>query len=813
MKAVYFFINKQMKTLQGLMHLPVLPQCKEEDQIVCHYMQVINDLDDKVSDNIKKAIIIEGTDKLKKYNQEWTSKDLQRLISSKLPNKSKLIPIPKISSVYLNEYIETRGIVVHKKDHYFILQETSNDIETRNITSFNIHCYFKDIEQIQEESYIAVFGYPRYSIRKGAKVNTLYIEAINIKPITKEKAILDNERTIDTFFTEENLKMETDTSDELISTLKAHANEEGFNLVIAKKESTRASLLCYMHCKRQKTIELNTDCKFFINLTKIKKNGIIPRFVWHVSTFSLDHNHTNDPFTFIHKTLSPGEKKLIISMLQNGVGSTQIAKIFLDSTHKFLSSAQISLIGKTERRNLREDVAQSEELKEYMKSNNGIFYYPPSNRITEKIEERTMMATFTQQEFDNLKKYGDFVSIDPTFCEMSSNWSIIPLTVIGCECNIKCAGLVFACSTASETFHWILKLLVQELPCKDKIETICSDDDVGLECAFMTAKMCSLGSEVNSKIAKLNRVICFWHKIQNFIKFIKTLHLPEDEEERFIHLFRVMGMTRDEKLSRQYRDELNENDAIRTYIEANIDEKLEMSAKSLINYFTCGYNTSSISESINNRLKRTLPKRPLTLKEIREHLTFMENNSMYNKRYYKTRKERKVKSSDVVNIMSKFNISEPIANEIIGSFEKAERLGCIIHDDDLATITDNKYDNTADIQYTEEYLIFENNCSCHKQESKGIPCSHLIKYLQETGQDVLEIIQVADRWKLDYIQYFDTPTIPTNPVVEHEETDFHPSNEKERFVHLRSRSNSLVSIASKSEQSFNLMNSIFDTAE
>ena len=269
---------------------------------------------------------------------------MQRIISNRLPRKSKLIPIPKISSVYLNEYIETRGIVVHKKDHYFILQETSNDIETRNITSFNIHCYFKDIEQIQEESYIAVFGYPRYSIRKGAKVNTLYIEAINIKPITKEKAILDNERTIDTFFTEENLKMETDTSDELISTLKAHANEEGFNLVIAKKDSTRASLWCYMHCRRQKKIELNTDCKFFNNLTKIKKNGIIPRFVWHVSTYFLDHNHTNDPFTFAHKTPSPCDKKLIMSMLQNGVGSTQITKIFLDSTHKFISSAQISLI-------------------------------------------------------------------------------------------------------------------------------------------------------------------------------------------------------------------------------------------------------------------------------------------------------------------------------------------------------------------------------------------------------------------------------------------------------------------------------------
>ena len=174
-------------------------------------------------------------------------------VSNRLPRKSKLIPIPKISSVYLNEYIETRGIVVHKKDHYFISQETSNDIETRNITPFNIHCSFDDIEQIQEDSYIAVFGYPRYSTRKGAKVNTLYIEAKNAQPITKEKARLDNERTIDTFFIEENLKIETDTLDEIISTLKAHANEEGFNLVIAKKivQEHLYGVICTVDARRQ----------------------------------------------------------------------------------------------------------------------------------------------------------------------------------------------------------------------------------------------------------------------------------------------------------------------------------------------------------------------------------------------------------------------------------------------------------------------------------------------------------------------------------------------------------------------------------
>lgn len=97
----------------------------------------------------------------------------------------------------------------------------------------------------------------------------------------------------------------------------------------------------------------------------------------------------------------------------------------------------------------------------------------------------------------------------------------------------------------------------------------------------------------------MNRVICFWHKIENFVRFVATLQLPQNEEKKVISYFRIMGMTRDEKVLEECHNKLSENEKIKQYLLENVDEKIDILAKSRINYFTCGYNTSSISESTN----------------------------------------------------------------------------------------------------------------------------------------------------------------------------------------------------------------------
>ena len=72
-------------------------------------------------------------------------------------------------------------------------------------------------------------------------------------------------------------------------------------------------------------------------------------FIWHVATHDLNHNHSNDPFTFAHKTLTKTDMKFILSMLRNGVSNITIAEIVSENSSKMLSSSQISLLSKEEK--------------------------------------------------------------------------------------------------------------------------------------------------------------------------------------------------------------------------------------------------------------------------------------------------------------------------------------------------------------------------------------------------------------------------------------------------------------------------------
>lgn len=95
--------------------------------------------------------------------------------------------------------------------------------------------------------------------------------------------------------------------------------------------------------------------------------------------------------------------------------------------------------------------------------------------------------------------------------------------------------------------------------------------------------------------------------------------------------------------------------------------------KKLYQFFTCGYNTSSISESINARTKKFLGKHSLTVKDIREHATFVEHNSFYNQRYMKGRKKKKALSENITEIMTKLDVTQSVAEAIAGSIEKSEK--------------------------------------------------------------------------------------------------------------------------------------------
>lgn len=158
---------------------------------------------------------------------------------------------------------------------------------------------------------------------------------------------------------------------------------------------------------------------------------------------------------------------------------------------------------------------------------NGKSYtFPPENDKS-AVKIRQGIATFTKNELDSLKNFGDFISIDPTYAALSTHWIIIPITLIGLDRELKSGGLIFTSNSKSETFQWILDLFVNILPTKETLKTIISDEDSGLDGAFTLTKNQDCLEEFKEKVLKLNRIICSWHKTKNFIKQLTSLKLEK----------------------------------------------------------------------------------------------------------------------------------------------------------------------------------------------------------------------------------------------------------------------------------------------
>ena len=115
---------------------------------------------------------------------------------------------------------------------------------------------------------------------------------------------------------------------------------------------------------------------------------------------------------------------------------TQILQIVKKNTELSLSLYQLNNIYKKLR--LKTVISETTDVHDYVIEKGGYSVY-----CDVKIDgtiHRQAVATFNQKEPENLARYGDFVSIDPTFTPMISNWSIIPITIVNKERRIEIGG-------------------------------------------------------------------------------------------------------------------------------------------------------------------------------------------------------------------------------------------------------------------------------------------------------------------------------------------------------------------------------------
>lgn len=640
----------------------------------------------------------------------------------------------KVSKIGLP--VEIRGKIIKTSPDGFTLQSVVAD----GIPS-TIYCSFGHQVELDYVKLTGCFEVDRFT--RGCGRLSFRVDTIGY--VSKADA-LDVSDPKETYFTHKNLDaLRFDTAEEMFRYLNGKAMMEGFRLTHKKsfKESC-ISIRCHQHLCYGKLSQLNTGCEFKINIAKSQAD---PK--WHVTGRSLMHDHFLNAEIFAHYCLDETTRKLIDDMLDSHLQLSQILTVIYKRSGIKLSISQIRSIQRLSRKKLK--ICESTELYEYVNSHEGRAFYLESSDDKGNIH-RQAVATFNQDELVVLETYGDFLSIDPTFSPLTSDWSIIPLTAVDEERRIRSAGIIFASSCKAVVFKWIIELLTMHLPCRDKLVTLASDDDVGLDAAFTMIES-NIGSDpddkLSAKVSSLKRVICFWHKISNFTKFLQTVSIPQELRRECIRWFHSVGMSRDRQYVEECLQKLRETDTrIAQYLEKNVSPKLQFISKAYLgNTFTCGYNTSSLAESANSQLKAFVQRDALSLLQMREAANELQRQSKLNQNFLKARKPHKARDKRIVDIMVNWNVSATIAESIIGSMQKAEQLVLEMHG---TVFTLKRTITNADgaIARTETFEVKGGKCTCSKHEQTGLPCSHLLRVLSNQGKDQTEEL-VWNRWKLN----------------------------------------------------------------
>lgn len=298
------------------------------------------------------------------------------------------------------------------------------------------------------------------------------------------------------YFTYENLHdIKFKTGDEFVDHLQKNVYAQGFKLSCEhSKDSSFVSIRCYQYISKSPAYE---NCPFKLNLQahSYKEPN---QYYQLTNTMCLQHSHPVDKFLFCHLILNDKTIAIIKSLSECNIDNIKIAEYIEKVKGIYMTTSQIRYILHQKKQN--EIQSETEELDKKMKDENGLSIIKPPDQICGNFYRRAI-ATFTKDELINLQNYGDLVGIDPTYCCLKSNWSIIPLTLVGYDRQILSGGCIFCSNTTSDIFCWILKLLAYDLPCSPIIKTICSDDDLGLDSAF--SKM-----EQDPSIKCIKRIIC-----------------------------------------------------------------------------------------------------------------------------------------------------------------------------------------------------------------------------------------------------------------------------------------------------------------
>lgn len=527
-----------------------------------------------------------------------------------------------------------------------------------------------------------------------------------------------------------------DTNRECFDQMRIQALRSGFDIA-----SRQPLIYPYgtFYCTRGGRVRSRTTskcgCTFQFKTTVDRQQKVVIRID---ESLELNHNHELSPRIYRHRLIPPEVQDLIRELHNAKVKPTQI-KSFLERKGHFLSTIQIQYLVRTTQ--VHSFQAESEELIEFVNRDPEAL-----TRVFEKEVEgqrhRFAVLTFTEQELENLKRFGDVLFIDGTFAQLRLRWEVLPITAVNQHSEIVSCGIMYSSMTNEETLSWLLCEIWRIIGPLGILKTIITDEDHAFIAAFRSF-MTRVNEDADEPVV-IHHALCALHKQRNFMKKLQKCGLSQTQQEIALNLFRKICYHTNLDYVNYCLDELSQMNArLSHYLDKHVRPALQQFSRAYMSgVYANGYNTTSPGESMNNMLKQGL-RAGMTLVESREHFSAILENHEQNGLIKRSRMRLPVDSEEWMLPELWREVGFKTANKICKQCRLIEEI--VIEEEEDHLFTHRAFhENHPDIIYR----LNEDYCDCNTIMFLGIPCCHLLKLHYELGRPFPEDM-INPRWRLE----------------------------------------------------------------
>lgn len=526
-----------------------------------------------------------------------------------------------------------------------------------------------------------------------------------------------------------------DNNRDLFDHLKIEALKSGFD--IASRQPL-AGLYGSFYCTRggrvRRAKTSKCGCTFQFKSTTGSDGKVHIRID---ETLELKHNHELVPALFAHRIVEKDTKNMINELHAVGVKPMQI-KGYLEQKGNHFSTLQIQYV--IRRAEIATFQTESEELIEFVNQEANALTRVFEREIEGRVH-RFAVLTFTAEELDNLKRFGDVLFIDGTMANLRMRWEVLPITGVDEHRELVSCGIMYASVTNEEVLTWLLSELWRILEPLGILRTLVTDEDAAFAAAF--DEMLRGVNDGTDQHVILRHVLCALHKQRNFTQKLQKCGLSHNLRVEALDLFRSVCYHTNNAYAEHCLQRLKELcPKLRKYIEKRIVGTLPQFARSyMTGVYTNGYNTTSPAESMNNLLKQGMTTL-MSLRESRQHFNNMLANHKENCALRHIRRLVPVTQDGYMPVELYRQLGAKMALKLAKQTESADKIVTEQIEDPLYTHRAWHRDH-EDISYR----LSDADCECNTLSFLGIPCSHLIKHYMAQGKD-FPVHLINERWRV-----------------------------------------------------------------